>query len=128
MGFLTREMILAVDDRKPVPVDCPEWGGTVFVRSMSGREKDALETSWRDDKGKFQQRDFRAKFVAMIACDEKGNRLFSEMDVELLTQKSTIALDRLIDAANKLNGMGVAAVEDAEKNLQKDQSGDSILH
>ena len=35
MTGLTKEQILAANDAAPVPVEVPEWGGTVSVRPMS---------------------------------------------------------------------------------------------
>ena len=40
---LTAEEILSTDDRKVERVACPEWGGHVHVRSLSGEELDAWE-------------------------------------------------------------------------------------
>ena len=43
--FLTRNEILAVDDLQTQKVDVPEWGGSVYVRGLTGSERDALEAS-----------------------------------------------------------------------------------
>ena len=40
---LTRDLILGMDDLSRVRVDVPEWGGHLFVRSMTGMERDAFE-------------------------------------------------------------------------------------
>ena len=48
--------------------------------------------------------------------DEKGDRLFTDKDVAQLGAKSAAALDRVFRAAQKLNALGDAAIEAAEKN------------
>jgi hypothetical protein len=40
---LTAEEILALNDRRVEKVACPEWGGHVHVRSLSGEELDGWE-------------------------------------------------------------------------------------
>jgi len=40
---LTRDAILAANDTKLVPVEIPEWGGTVYVRPMTGAERDSYD-------------------------------------------------------------------------------------
>ena len=43
--MLTREQILGSDDLKRQTVAVPEWGGDVFVRMLTGGERDAFEVS-----------------------------------------------------------------------------------
>ena len=38
-----RETILAAQDSKRISVDVPEWGVTVYLRTLSGTERDAFE-------------------------------------------------------------------------------------
>src|SRR5258707_11983730 len=45
---LSRDAILEAKDREVVEVDCPEWGGSVLVRGMSGKERDMFEMSLQD--------------------------------------------------------------------------------
>ena len=42
---LSRDDILKAADNEPEEVDVPEWGGSVLVRGMTGRERDAFEVS-----------------------------------------------------------------------------------
>lgn len=124
--MLTKDDILAQEDLKVEPLDVPEWGGSVYLRVMRGSERDAFEASIRDRKGNPNQRvleNIRARFAAIVLCDESGKRLFvTEAEYALLGRKSAAALDRVWDAGRKLNGMEAVDIEDAEKNSEATES------
>ena len=42
---LSRDDILKAEDLTTEEVDVPEWGGTVLVRGLTGRERDEFEAS-----------------------------------------------------------------------------------
>ena len=42
---LSREDILKAEDLPTEEVPVPEWGGSVLVRGLTGRERDLFETS-----------------------------------------------------------------------------------
>lgn len=110
--ILGRDEILAAADRPIVLVDVPEWGGAVFVRSISGAERDAFELSWAADKT-----NIRAKLAAVCCCDESGDPLFDHADdIAALGDKSGAALDRVFDAATKLNKFTDKDIDELEKN------------
>lgn len=118
MAVLTREQILSAQDRaERVTVSVPEWGGDVLIGVFGATQRDTFE-QWSSDakKSAGSVRHFRARFVAMCLLDEKGAPLFTEADVVALGEKSHKALDRVFEAAWKLNGMGKEGVEQAEKN------------
>lgn len=117
--MLTRDQILAIKDIVKEEVEVPEWGGSVFVRTMTGTERDALENSVVIQKGKKRttnMENFRAKVVAHSVCDEKGDLLFTEADIEALSQKSSSALQRLFDVAARLSGLTAEDAEELTKN------------
>jgi hypothetical protein len=113
--MLTREQILGASDVKREEVKVPEWGGSVLVAVMSGAARDAWESTLLTD-GKPDLTDARAKLAAACIVDENGQRLFSPDDVAALSQRSSVALDRVVRAARKLNKLGDAEFKDAEKN------------
>ena len=47
-AILTLEQILQADDRKPVAVECPEWGGSVNVYPLTPAQLEDME-AWNDD-------------------------------------------------------------------------------
>lgn len=120
MALLSRDAILNAKDRATKDVDVPEWGGSVRVRTMSGTERDNWEgtiAAMTDKSGKLTKFDnLRAKLVALTVVDGEGNRLFKDDDIKALGKKSAAALDRVFAAAQSLNGMSNADIEELTKN------------
>lgn len=118
--MLSKEQILAVSDLKTVSVDVPEWGGEVMVRMMSGTDRDEWEASLvtvaEDGTRKPNMTNLRVKLVALTLVGEDGQRMFSVDEIGHLAGKSAAALNRVFEAAQKLNGLGANAEADAVKN------------
>lgn len=89
----------------------PEWDVTVFVRSMSGKDKDAFDESITemspDGTKKMNLENFRAKLLVKSLCtDQTGKELiFSEEDIPAVSAKNADVLVRLYGISAKLNGM-----------------------
>lgn len=111
MTALRRDAILGADDRPRERVEVPEWGGHVYVRSMSGTERDGWEASFLGDAENRGLRNARARLVVLCAVDEEGRRIFAEHDADALGEKSGLALDRVFKAAMRMNALGRAEVE-----------------
>jgi len=107
MTILTRDAILAAEDRKIILVDVPEWGGSVYVRSLAGEERDAFENSYMieqpDGKAKADVDNIRARFCAWVICDAAGKPLFTPEEMTVLGKKNAAALDRLYEVAAPLS-------------------------
>lgn len=123
MKLLTREDILAASDLKRELVEVPEWGGSVYVRAMTGTERDSFEESIieirQNGKGVSAKpilAAMRAKMCARCMVGENDERLFTDTDVEALGQKSAAALDRVYAVAQRLNAMGEADIEELAGN------------
>lgn len=114
MALLTREQILAADDCAIETVSVPEWGGEVGVKTLTGAEKDAWESERQTSDGSFNLENIRASLVAIAACDGDGQRLFTLADVVELGKKSVRALDRVFQAAKKLNGVSEEELDELE--------------
>lgn len=123
MGLLSREQILAASDLAREVVEVPEWGGEVYVRVLTGVERDQFEASCADDEQ--GTRNFRARLCALCMVGEDGNRLFEFGEAQQLGAKSGQALDRVFDVARRLNGMSKDAIEEQEKNSAPDRNGSS---
>lgn len=124
--MLTREQILGASDRKTVPVDVPEWGGQVFVRTLSGSERDALEYSiTRAAESGALGKNARARFAAAFLSDEAGNALFTPEDADALGAKSSAVLERIWKAGQKLNALLDTDVDALAKNSTPDLSASS---
>lgn len=116
---LTRDQILGANDLKTEEVEVPEWGGTVVVSMMSGAARDAYEASLWEVRGEqmIPRRDNqRAKLVAASVVDENGDLMFTAKDVVALGRKSTAALDRVADAARRLNRVSAEDIEELAGN------------
>lgn len=116
---LTREQVRDIQDREIVKVKTPEWGKgeCVFVRSLSGGERDELEGAVRSAQVSGAiNKDARARFCSAFTCDADGVPLFTLADVDWLTGKSAAVLTRIMDAGMKLNAMREKDVEELEKN------------
>lgn len=105
--MLSREIILTLNDVRVQAVDVPQWGGSLYVRSLAGSERAAFFAALGSDSLT------AAHMVAWCASDEKGNRLFSDADIEALSKKDGKALDTVANAALQFNGL---VSTDAAKN------------
>jgi len=134
MKLLKREKLLEKEKLEVVQVDLGDGEG-VYVRQMTGRERDQWEKSLirpiRDKKGQVTGmdsalEDFRAKLCVHTVCDEKGTLLFSSTDVaQLSLNMSASRLEIIVDAAQKLNKISEEDKEELVKNLDADQVGNS---
>lgn len=125
-----RNAVLSAQDIKIEPVPTPEWpdvNGFIFVRSLSARSKevflDSLSSVQISKTGTGANVDMKVfkmqsgiKLVAMTACDESGELLFTLEDVQALGDKNAEALQRVIDATGDLNGFSDKA-RTAAKNV-----------
>jgi len=114
--MLTRDQILMCDDLPRETVQVPEWGGEVQVRTMTGTDRDAFESSLigKDNQSGGRLENVRARLVSLTLCDETGVRLFTDGDITALGQKSAKALDRVFTVAQRLNGIGTDQVDVAK--------------
>lgn len=128
---LTAKQILEADDLIRERVEVPEWGGYVIVRTMTGGEKDRFQmATLTQHKGEIQtdlkkMKHFRCRAVALTVIDDKGERLFTEHQVEKLAKKSAKALDRVYEVAAQLNGLAEGAAKEIEKNSEPSPDADS---
>lgn len=133
---LTAEDILSAKDLTREKCEVEEWGGHVFIRTMTGAERDQWEASMvtmtpRRVNGRIVEdakttlANARAKLLARVLCDEGGKLLFSAHQVDVLGQKSAAALDRCFDVAKRLNHLTSDDVEELVKNSEGGQSAGS---
>jgi hypothetical protein len=128
VGILTREQIDAIDDltAQMVEVDVPEWGGSAFLRPLEVGELDDYSNKVMRARQKGEGlTNFRAELVAKCLCDAKGVRLYSDADVAILAKKNGVVVNRLYEAADKLNDIGPKKIEDIAGNSHAGQSDSS---
>ncbi len=130
---LTREDILEAKDEVHQWVDIPEWGGSVVVKGMTGKQRGTFEAALTSTKTKDRQENwkrFRAAMLVMCCYDgdgPKAQRIFRKQDIELLNEKSAVPLDRLFQVAQDLSGYRKEDVDEMTKNSSDGQSGDFIF-
>ena len=127
MADLTKESIIGADDSPLLPLEVPEWGGTLYIRTLNGMERDWFEEQCVTISGigktataKANMRNMRAKLAAMAIADKDGKRMFHETEIPKLAQKSGLALDRVFNAAKEHNKM-----LDVDKDIQDLEDGPS---
>jgi len=113
--MLDRDGILKSDDLPRELVDVPEWGGELYVRTLTGSERDEFEQSMVTGKGKTNLDNVRARFAVLTICDSEGKRIFRASDAEALGKKSAAALGKVFDVASRMNGF---SQQDAEELTQ----------
>ena len=115
--MLSRDDILNADDLPYEDINVPEWGGDIRMRTMTGTERDAFETSIVTGDGKDRNmRNIRARLVVRCAVDENGARLFADKEAPVLGKKSAKVLDRLFGIAQRMNGLSATDVDELAGN------------
>ena len=109
---MLRDQILNASDVRVEPVEVPEWGLTLYVRTLSIREVGELQKLARqvDEADRVS---LVPQLVCRSACDQQGNRIFGHDDAEALAEKNPAALARVADAAAKINGLAPDSVDHA---------------
>jgi hypothetical protein len=107
----------AVEKRESelTPHDVPEWGVRVYLRPLSLRGSMRLE----DARGR-DASEAVGLIVARSACDESGQRIWSDDDAARLAEMNGDAVATIAGAVRKLNKLvGSAGEIDAEKKDSK---------
>lgn len=119
---LDSKSIIAANDARLEKVHVPEWGGDVYLRVISGTDRDRFEEAYADQKMKA----FRIRFLLLTICDEAGERLFKDEQADALGKKSSVVINRLFEAAWKLNAFTQEAIDELGESSAADRKNDSI--
>ena len=124
---LSREAILGAQDGGLEAVPCAEWGGIIYVRVLSGEERDTFENlcATRRKGDHLDVRGLKAELAVLCACDADGAPLFKRDDARTLNKKAAKPIDRIFKIAQRLNGLTDEDVEELAGNSDGDASGDS---
>ena len=116
--MLDKNSILNSDDLPREEVVVELWGGSVWVRTLTGTERDQFESSCIKSKGKnsgVNMENIRARLCVLTICNETGERLFDARDIDAIGKKSAMCLDLIFAVSQKLNGLGSDDVESLAK-------------
>ena len=107
-------------------------GNYVFVRQMTGRERDRFEQSLikenKNAEGGYEKtlEDFRAKLAVCTVSDEDGNLILQPGDFGILSQNMSAAkLEKIINTAQRINKISEDDKENLVKNSEAVQDGNS---
>jgi hypothetical protein len=125
MALLDRFAFLRPRERQFELVPIPELATPedpspcVRVRAMSALDRAEYEMALQDSAGKVRSESLRdaRQLLAVFCCvDEAGERLFTREDVELLGRQDWQILNRVAEAALRLNRLTSAEVDVLAKN------------
>ena len=129
MAILNMKQILSADDLESQTMTIPEWGGEVIIRTMTEAERSKIEASVIQQNGSNQSVNmerYKVKVVVASLVDEEGKRLFTQKNIDALRQKSARPINRIVNAAQKLNGISDDDVEELMGNSNETEDGDSV--
>ncbi|KAA3645554.1 MAG: hypothetical protein DWQ07_12785 [Chloroflexi bacterium] len=124
-----RRAILSAEDLQTEEVEVPEWDLILTIKGLSGAERDRYEQSLVKDgkRGavKMNMQNMRARLVALTVVDGQNKRVFHDREIIDLGQKSAVALQRVVEVAQRLSGIGDNDLEELAENFEEGQSEDS---
>ena len=101
----------------------------MFVRELSARERSQYEIEAANQKGgkvKFDNAyntnaimNASARMVVATCCDADGELIFRREDIKHLMEKPVKVLNRICDAARKLNGWSKDDFDEDEETIVK---------
>lgn len=119
---LTRDQLLAAAATQALPrerVDISELGGYVYVRAMTGKERDEWEHSlmFVTRRGRVEQRvqNVRARLAVRCLVNEAGERLFKDEDAEVLGNLRSDVLSLIYEKAQRLSGVSDEDIDELKK-------------
>jgi len=106
--LLTREAILQAQDIEYRELIIPEWNGVVRLKALKTVEYEAFQNHVQNKmkKGKMDLRNVTANLISRVIVDAKGERVFTQEDVQALSQKSQKPVNRIWKAVKEMNGIG----------------------
>lgn len=113
--LLTRETMLSAKDLKLKKIRVDEWGGDIYLRTITARERDLFEASLLNGN-KLNARNIRARLLVLCVCDDKGKRIFTNADADALGEHSAAVIDPIFNECRKLNRFSQADIKSLEKN------------
>ncbi len=121
MPKLTKSDLLKPWQVEILPVQVNELGegSLVYVRSFSAAERSKLEVlgaRFRETKNYDDTPKLRLLTVALSLCDEQGTRMFDESELDLIAQLPAVVVDRIFEAAGRINGLDAKKAQELEKN------------
>ena len=132
MALLSREQILEAKDIQTKVISVPEWGGDIMIKQLSAKEYNDITMSMvnirkmaakqiskknsdnvEDAINESAIKNQKILLIVKSVVDENMKPLFTEADMELLYQKNTNVVDKIIAEIEEFNSV---STEDTKKN------------
>ena len=123
--YLTRDQFLAGPVLAHEDVEVPELGGTVRVREMTAGEQQAYIRLISPDGSGVDLDNFQAKLITCTLCNESGALLLAPGDVGAVAALSAAVVDRVWEAARRVNRIDVDGLEALGKARSAPSGGSS---
>ena len=115
--YLSLNQIIEAKDIVERDVEVPEWGGKVRIRALTKDTHQRIREA-STKRGKRGQRDLDiSKLELLLVVASLIEPKLEAVQYHQLKEKSSGAIERILDAINELNGLGVAAEEDIEDEV-----------
>lgn len=131
MAILTPQQILEQKTLIVEELEVPEWGGSVYVKMLSAKERDEFESGLMTVNKQGQPVDnrkgARARLVQLAVVHQDGRPYFTRHDIRTLNELPAAGLQRVF---NKVNEMAAISEEDIDELVEDfdgapDESSDS---
>lgn len=112
-----RDQILECKDKslQSETIEVPQWGATIEVREMTGRQRASFLKKVTDKKGNMDTEKFYPQIVIDSSYDpETHEKIFKDGDFDVIAEMGSTALEIIAAVAVRLSGLNQA---EAEKNL-----------
>lgn len=123
--ILTKDQIFTANQLQHEDVEIPDWGGSVRIRELTVGEANEirqLAESLSDKGDTLRTEAVSKKTLSLGAIDPStGGRLFTEEDVERISERKSVGILMLAAAIMSLSGMTPATAEEPEKNSEPAQ-------
>lgn len=134
MALLNRNQILEAKDIKTKDIEVKEWGGTIRIKQLSAKEynditmnmvnirkmaakqlssKKNADENLEDAINELAIKNQKILLLIKSIVDENMKPLFTEADLELLYQKNTNVIDKIIAEIEEFNAN---SIEETKKN------------
>lgn len=113
-------------------VEVPEWGVTVYIKEMSGSERDSYQASLIEqgksfkDGQRLNMTDVTSKLLVRVLCDADGNRIYTNNEFTVLGRQPASVLNRLAEKAREISAMTEKDVDELTGNSESATNDDSL--
>jgi len=121
MGFLRTEDIQRINDVELKKIEVEEWGGSVFLGSMTLTERFKYDESFRNEDGTLKEPDnaeYMLEMLRLTLKDEHGDSLFTRDNIKGLSDKKAKTIVKLFKTCSSHHFIGESDLEDIKKKLE----------